>query len=472
MPEFASEDALAFDKGSVRTIDVDGRMHVEITPISKAGVNGYRGNEVPNGQALGLDPFKIYMLFRSPAELEKAASSFNNVPLLDKHVRTTAAEPKKDAIVGSVGSTCKFQAPYLKNSLAIWDAVAIAGVVTEEQCQLSSSYHYKAVMTPGEYKGEKYDGVMTGIVGNHVALVPKGRAGPDVVVGDSALSTQEEFYMANPAVALSRKALFASGALRAYFLPKLANDAAIDLNPALLNVTAENWDAKQDDIIKSISEIVAGKLAQDADVDGVKELLKTVGKSDTGPEAKPEADPVTGDSCDLSFLEGKICPEDMSKLCELMGVKKNNPTGSQLQAHDETDEQKAALEAAAKKEGSMPDAITKQAMDAAIEESTNKAVTDTMARMNAIRDAERVVRPYVGELAMAFDSADSVYKVALDQAGIDLTGVHPTAYAAMVRMLPKPGAKPAGGAPLVAMDAASVKTFNERFPNAARIGSV
>ncbi len=42
-------------------------------------------------------------------------------------------------------------------------------------------------MTPGTYAGVRYDGVMRDIAANHVALVRKGRAGPDVVVGDSAL---------------------------------------------------------------------------------------------------------------------------------------------------------------------------------------------------------------------------------------------------------------------------------------------
>ena len=39
-------------------------------------------------------------------------------------------------------------------------------------------------MTPGDYQGEPYDGLMRDIVGNHVALVREGRAGADVVVGD------------------------------------------------------------------------------------------------------------------------------------------------------------------------------------------------------------------------------------------------------------------------------------------------
>jgi hypothetical protein len=48
-------------------------------------------------------------------------------------------------------------------------------------------------MTPGvSPQGEKYDGVMRDIVGNHVALVKEGRAGADVVVGDSKLQLKRK----------------------------------------------------------------------------------------------------------------------------------------------------------------------------------------------------------------------------------------------------------------------------------------
>jgi hypothetical protein len=41
-------------------------------------------------------------------------------------------------------------------------------------------------MKPGVYQGQHYDGIMTNLRGNHVALVENGRAGADCVVGDSA----------------------------------------------------------------------------------------------------------------------------------------------------------------------------------------------------------------------------------------------------------------------------------------------
>ncbi|EHC1946891.1 DUF2213 domain-containing protein, partial [Escherichia coli] len=176
---------LAFDKATVRSFDKDGRLHIEVTPISKANVCPYYGREIPNYRSLGLQPDKVYYLLRDPKELAKAASTFNNIPLLNEHIPVTASDPQKMAVVGSTGTDAEFDGTYLKNSLVVWDADSIAGIETDEKKELSSAYRYVADMTPGVHEGQPYDGVMRDIVGNHVALVTEGRAGSDVVVGDS-----------------------------------------------------------------------------------------------------------------------------------------------------------------------------------------------------------------------------------------------------------------------------------------------
>lgn len=177
---------LASDKSSARVYDKDGRLHLESTHISKAGVCPYIGHEIPGWQKLGLDHDKVYHLLRDPEELKKAAPTFNGVPLMIKHVATSAEDHKPNDVVGSTGSTAAFNHPYLDNAISIWPQHAIDGVEDESKRELSSSYHYKPDMTPGVYEGTPYDGVMRAIVGNHVALVEHGRAGPDVMVSDSA----------------------------------------------------------------------------------------------------------------------------------------------------------------------------------------------------------------------------------------------------------------------------------------------
>jgi hypothetical protein len=41
------------------------------------------------------------------------------------------------------------------------------------------------VLERGTFRGARFDGRMVGLIGNHVALVPEGRSGADVVIGDS-----------------------------------------------------------------------------------------------------------------------------------------------------------------------------------------------------------------------------------------------------------------------------------------------
>jgi hypothetical protein len=180
------QDVLAFDRSllSARSKDDDGHLHVRGTPISKAMVCPYLGSEIPLAEQMGLTPTKVYMLLRDPEALAKGAATFNNKQLLDLHKTQTARSYDHELTVGTV-SNPRFEAPYLKADLTVWEAAAIVAIEQDVLRELSSSYRYDADMTtPGIYLGEPYDGVMRNIRGNHVALVEDGRAGPDVLVAD------------------------------------------------------------------------------------------------------------------------------------------------------------------------------------------------------------------------------------------------------------------------------------------------
>lgn len=186
-----SAERFAFDRATVREIDADGRLRVAMTNISKANVCPYNGDEIPDAEAMGLDLKRVYRLLRDPRELKRAASTFNNLPLLTKHVPVSAEDHKPNLVVGATGSDAEFVDPYLRNSLIVWSKDAIDAIKSGAQKELSCAYRYRAVMTPGTYNGEQYDGVMRDIIGNHVALVSEGRAGPDVVVSDSSRADKQ-----------------------------------------------------------------------------------------------------------------------------------------------------------------------------------------------------------------------------------------------------------------------------------------
>jgi 8-oxo-dGTP pyrophosphatase MutT (NUDIX family) len=176
---------MALDRESVRSIDHDGRLHIEVANICKANVCPYKGDEIPGWEELGLDPDKIYRLLRDPEELEKALPSANSLQILKRHVPVNADDHQPWETVGATGSTATWVAPCIQNSLVIWAQDAIDDIESDAKRELSPGYHYRPDMTPGSYQGEAHDGVMREIKFNHLALVETGRQGDDVVIGDT-----------------------------------------------------------------------------------------------------------------------------------------------------------------------------------------------------------------------------------------------------------------------------------------------
>lgn len=179
---------LAFDYVSVRSFDQDGRLRVREANISRACVNPYAGDEIPGWEDLGLDPGRIYMLWRQPDELARAVPTFANVPLLARHVAVSPDDHRPADVVGTLGSDVRFEAPFLKSDLIVWAADSINRVAARTCCELSCGYRYRPIMRPGRTPdGEAYDGIMTAIQGNHCAIVVEGRAGPQCVIGDGQI---------------------------------------------------------------------------------------------------------------------------------------------------------------------------------------------------------------------------------------------------------------------------------------------
>ncbi len=431
-------DLLAFDRATVRSVDEDGRLHVEITNISKAAVNPYYGREIPEWQSLGLNPDRVYQLLRDPQELEKAVATFNNIPLLNKHVPFDVGTYDPEDVVGSTGTDAVFEAPFLRNSLVVWDALAIAGVKTGDQEELSSAYRYDADMTPGVFENQPYDGVMRNIRGNHIALVEKGRAGPDVVVGDSDPFSIMEYQT----MKASRKSIAVKAAVGVYLRPMLAQDAAIgDLGALVRGVKAATIAQDKARIVKAVQTAVEGKLAQDVELDTT-ELAEII---EAAAAAEPEE--VAEDEDDDKQREGES-DEDYKKRMDA----KKDPAPAQDEDDQDDDDDK--------------DKPTQAAMDAAIQSAVKETERATIARMNAIRQAEKEVAPLIGEV-MAQDSAEAVYKLALDSAGVDTKGVHPSAYGAMVRMLGRAKTEPKERN--IAMDSSINDGFAARYPTAGKL---
>lgn len=428
-------ERLAFDRASVRSFDGNGRLQVTKSNISKANVCPYYGREIPNAEKLGLEPDKIYRLWRHPDELKKAAPTFNNIPVLCIHTPDFPGDPPREYRVGTTHSGCDFDGTYLCNGLSVWDNSAIAGIETEEQKELSSSYQYVADMTPGETPdGEAFDGVMRDIVGNHVALVETGRAGSDVLVADSL--PLELKYMK-----LDRKGVAIRAALGAFLKPRLAQDAAPKDITAILNANKSP---------KAIAQAVVGKyktkLAADMDLEP-EELVEIIEASAESVEPDEEQK-VAGDDDNESIIsllrEAGVSEEVIAKIAAAL-----SPSVAEDEDKDDDKDEK----------------VSKTAMDSAIRLAADSATKTAAENFRRVREAEQAVRPLIGDV-VAMDSADDVYRTALEQAGVDINGVHPSAFPAMVRMAIS---QKENSRPVIAQDSASISDFEKAFPTAGKL---
>lgn len=276
---------LALDKGSVRSFDSDGRMHVSIANISKANICPYKGEEIPNWEDLGLDREKIYNMLRDPRELEAGAPTFNGVQLLKKHVPVDAEDHQMWDIVGTTGTEAKFDGQFLTNSLHVWTQEGIDFIESGDQRELSCGYHYVPDMTPGNFNGKHFDGVMRNIEGNHVALVEEGRAGPDVVVGDSALSTRDR-TMKKPTRLQYAVLMRTARAIN----PLLAMDAKVNYAPLIDGLLSKNFKERRPKIIEGVKKLIAGKtIAKDASVEHLAKMLDTFEHSPSSEKSWDES---------------------------------------------------------------------------------------------------------------------------------------------------------------------------------------
>lgn len=372
-------NAVAFDKESARSYDDNNHLIVNSTIITKAAVNPYYGSEIPDYERLGLDPNKVYNMLRDPEELKKGMHTLGEKQLLLKHIFVSAEDPQKESIAGTIGSNLEMVGDDVKGSLTVWDKEAINLIESGKLAELSASYFYDPVMQSGTFKGQPYDGIMTNIRGNHVALVERGRIGRDALVAD-ALPKLMEFNMKLKKGALAK---VNTGAMAILKKKGIAMDA--DLTPEeikeLVNVVAENIEHTVED---------------------TEEAEKLVGAEDEEDEKEVAEDEDEGEKAD-----------------------------SERKKLEETDKD---------------DREVKAAMDAAIKTAEDSAV----ARVTALFEAREMVKPLVGVVAM--DSAEAVFKHALDKSGVDTKGVHSSAYKSMVGLVIKQKAQPQVK---TAMDAAS-----------------
>lgn len=166
----------------------DGYMAVR-AKAARTGVYQYAGVEVDPDNKHGLRDQASVNVLRDDAAVfdERAVRSFIAKPITDDHPReaVTAANWRdhgRGIVMGAIRD-----GDHLAFDLVLMDAATIAKV---EAGKAELSNGYAATLEFGDFSGpggEKCQVRQAGIVGNHVAIVDRGRAGSSCRIGDAAI---------------------------------------------------------------------------------------------------------------------------------------------------------------------------------------------------------------------------------------------------------------------------------------------
>ena len=455
---------IVYDKYSFNTsreIDpVNGYLRVTMSNISKAQIRPYLGREIPEYERFNLDPNKIYNVLCPKEELEKAAKTFNNLPLTREHIEVDVDDVPKDKIVGSLGDHATVDGKYLKNNLIIYDKKDIDMVLSGKRKELSCGYRYTPVQESGEYEGQHYDFKMTDIIGNHVALVKQGRAGRDVMVADTSkglLETIKEKIMAvfDSDIVEDKKEVedskeeakqekvgvvmkeFKEGELKSGSGKKVTDPKqAIAIALSEADKVAEDEIPEKQDEPKKAGEESALQQGEEEMAEEVKEEVKTEKKVETPAEEKPVEDACSKDAeikeeskKEEEVVEDKEEKDLKGKEKEAFakgvdyGEKKEKEEPKKLDSEHESegakkaDKEEKEEKKEEKKEEMAKDSALVMDADALRAEGREQAMADFKCRDTA----RKAVKSIVGDVDIfAFDSAEEIYKFACKEAGMNL----------------------------------------------------
>lgn len=415
-------DCIVMDAQSLRRMDENGYLHVSESPLTKEQVAPYRGDEIPGWKKLGLDPDRVYQVYRPAIELEKAVETFNGLPILIRHQEDSAWNPQKALRVGTTGTNAVFDGRYIKNALVFHDAEAIELIESGKQKEISAGYRYTPVVQSGVFEGQPYDIIMTSPRGNHVAIVKEGRAGPDVVVSDSALFGTIKGGL------MQVKALAKAVAARLRGNPKLAQDGDVDKVEALLTEAVAELAAEEG------GTPPAGGTPKDPaiELDGQDDPPAAASAASAQEPAKDEDMTAKLATLLAPLLEGKTevagkaVQEWLAELAAALAAPAATDEGGAASANGEGNKD-MAKDAKLKKASSSVGTLTVRldgsslAKDAAM--IAGNLERDLAARYRAKEQAAQDIKPLVGEVsAMAFDSAEAIYAYAVDRMGLKSAG--------------------------------------------------
>ncbi|GAN63180.1 phage-like protein [Acetobacter indonesiensis NRIC 0313] len=433
--------------GSVRRIDADGHLHIATCILSAATVCPYYGHEIPNAAALGLDPDRLYQVYRDPAALAAAAASMAGKPILMRHQPVSAQAHPSMLTVGAVGSDVRFTPPNLTASLTVWDSAAITAILNGRQRAVSAGYRYRAIPHTGSHDGTPYTLVMADIVFNHLALVTTPRV-TTAIIGDAS-PTQATDHKApeppqhthsEPTVPLTAQAATPLQ-LPTQPMPQRTEHPATAQSAAPHTSTLSRPTAPVTRTVSpALQELPFPPMPHREQQPQVVHMPPIQALSSTVPSA-PVAQKTSqygADGASASALTGTATHKAVAA----------------PEPHPQVVSSAVAPHA---------DGAPVAGLDAAIAQAVQQAEAGAMRRMEALHTARTAVRPFVGDVTM--DSAAAVYAFALRENGVDPSGLPEAALQPLFQQFSrlKTQALGTGQGPSLGLDSAKTVSFREEF---------
>ena len=170
--------------GSTRVTD-EGYLYANVR-TARTGVQSYLGAE------MGRPDLPLVNVYRDEAEVFRKASlnTFALLPVTDDHpADLVSSDTAKAVSVGTTNEEVLRDGEFLKIGIKITDAATVQKVVAGKR-ELSVGYTSEIIWGDGiAPDGTPYQARQTNIVGNHIAIVAAGRAGPMARIGDGIPDT-------------------------------------------------------------------------------------------------------------------------------------------------------------------------------------------------------------------------------------------------------------------------------------------
>ena len=420
---------------SARSIDSNGFMRVANCPLTKEQVAPYLGREIPNFRSLGLEPDRIYQVYRPASELSKPSTinSVKGIPLLLDHAPVSPDDLREDQLVGSLGDAAKWDGTYLRCNLNILAKKAQDHIKDHSMRELSLSYAYTPVIKAGSFKGKHYDIVMKDIKANHLALVEAGRAGSDVRVCDSLPMELKQMNENTNVLEVLNKLL------DEVQKQNQSNAAAVgDSDPTEEDTSTEEAIFKDDDEAAEDEEIAEDEdeaavdsdeeVAEDDDDEVAEDEDCKDGEEcaeDEDPDEKAEdEDELAEDEDDEKYANilkglGLDPSEDMIAALKDLATKVQSNGGGASDSAKIVRRAKARRTKAKSKRIAMDSKTLLGRLKAARDFGRKQGANEAIKRLRAITDAAEICKPILGKVKeVQFNSAAEIYRKAAVAAGM------------------------------------------------------